>query len=88
MLVDGARAFHPLEYAGDNAVYGDRFEHEEDEWIYLLSGAVELDLSGREPLQLAPGDAVYITGGTGHRFRALDGAPFRLLVVKEHPARL
>ncbi len=93
MLVDGARAFHPLEYDGDNFVYGDSFEHDEDEWIYLLAGDVELDLAGREPLRLHPGDAVYITGGTAHRIRSTtasgaDGAPFRLLVVKEHPARL
>ena len=88
MLVDGARAFHPLEYTGDNAEYGDSFSHDEDEWIYLLSGGAEVDLAGRTPLRLLPGDAVYITGGTLHRIRSTTDDAFRLLVVKEHPARL
>jgi transcriptional regulator with XRE-family HTH domain len=88
MLVDGARAFHPLEYTGDNTEYGDSFAHDEDEWIYLLSGGVELDLHGRPPLRMDLGDAVYITGGTAHRIRSTEPDPFRLLVVKEHPARL
>lgn len=88
MLVDGARAFHPLEYHGDNAEYGDSFVHDEDEWMYALEGRVELDVTGRRPLTLEPGDAVYLSGGTAHRMRSPGGAPFRLLVVKEHPARL
>ena len=88
MLVDGARAFHPMEYRSDNADYGDRFVHDEDEWIYALEGAIEVDAAGPELLQLAPGDAVYLSGGTAHRFRSIDGAAFRLLIVKEHPARL
>ncbi len=89
MLVDGARAFHPLEYIGANVEYGDRFTHDEDEWIYVLSGGVEVDLAGEPPLRLHASDAVYITGGTAHRIRSTDPiVGFRLLVVKEHPAKL
>ena len=87
MLVEGARAFHPMEYRGDNPAYGDRFVHDEDEWIYALEGSVEVD-AGDTVLQLAPGDAVYLVGGTPHRFRSLDATAFRMLIVKEHPARL
>ncbi len=88
MLVEGARAFHPMEYRGENVTYGDSFEHAEDEWTYVLEGRVELDLADRKPLRLQPRDAVYISGGTAHRIRSIDGGVFRLLVVKEHPARL
>jgi transcriptional regulator with XRE-family HTH domain len=88
MLVEGARAFHPMEYRGDNTNYGDRFVHDEDEWVYVLEGAVEVDVSAPDLLQLHPGDAVYLAGGTSHRFRSTDGGAFRLLIVKEHPARL
>ncbi len=88
MLVDGARAFHPLEYRGENAAYGDSFVHDEDEWLYALEGLVELDVTGSRPLTLEPGDAVYLSGGTAHRMRSPGGTPFRLLIVKEHPARL
>jgi transcriptional regulator with XRE-family HTH domain len=88
MLVDGARAFHPMEFHGDNVAYGDSFAHDEDEWMYVLDGNVEVDLGVASPLTFAPGDAVYLTGGTAHRLRSADGGPFRLLIVKEHPARL
>ncbi len=88
MLVDGARAFHPMEYRAANSEYGDSFVHAEDEWTYVLEGNVELDLAEPEPLRLQPGDAVYISGGTTHRIRSVGGEPFRVLVVKEHPARL
>ncbi len=88
MLVEGARAFHPMEYRGHNLEYGDSFVHDEDEWMYVLDGHVEVDLDGHAPLRFAPGDAVYLSGGTAHRLRSFDGAAFRLLVVKEHPARL
>ncbi|CAN5232916.1 XRE family transcriptional regulator [soil metagenome] len=88
MLVEGARAFHPMEYFGENPAYGDSFVHDEDEWIYVLEGAVEVDVADPHPLQLHAGDAVYLAGGTFHRFRSTDGGAFRLLIVKEHPARL
>ena len=88
MLVEGARAFHPMEYRGDNVVYGDSFIHDEDEWMYVLDGRIEVDLGGRTPLRFAPGDALYLAGGTAHRLRSSDGGAFRLLIVKEHPARL
>jgi len=88
MLVDGARAFHPMEFRGDNVEYGDSFVHDEDEWMYVLDGHIEVELGGRAPLRFAPGDAIYLSGGTGHRLRSSDGEAFRLLIVKEHPARL
>ena len=88
MLVEGARAFHPMEYHGDNGAYGDSFVHDEDEWMYVLDGRIEVDLGGRTPLRFAPGDAIYLSGGTAHRLRSSDGEAFRLLIVKEHPARL
>lgn len=88
MLVDGPRAFHPMEYSGHNVDYGDSFSHDEDEWMYVLAGSVEVDLDGLAPVRLAPGDAVYLSGGTAHRLRSFDGGAFRLLIVKEHPARL
>lgn len=88
MLVEGPRAFHPMEYSGDNVEYGDSFSHDEDEWMYVLTGHVEVDLDGATPLCFAPGDAVYLSGGTAHRLRSSDGRAFRLLIVKEHPARL
>jgi quercetin dioxygenase-like cupin family protein len=56
--------------------------------MYVLDGHIEVELGGRAPLRFAPGDAIYLSGGTGHRLRSSDGEAFRLLIVKEHPARL
>lgn len=88
MLVEGARAFHPMEYRGDNAEFHDHFVHDEDEWMYVLEGYVEIELGHRSPDNFGPGDAVYLAGGISHRLRSSNGEAFRLLIVKEHPARL
>lgn len=88
MLVEGARAFHPMEYRGDNVEFRDSFTHAEEEWMYVLAGRVEVDLGDRSPLYFGPGDAVYLTGGVAHRLRSSDGGEFRVLIVKEHPAGL
>ncbi len=88
MLVHGRRPFHPMELSGSNREFGDRFEHQEDEFLYVLAGRVEVDLGADGVHELAAGDALYFAGGTSHRWRALDAEGFRLFVVKEHPARL
>ena len=88
LLVTGRRAFHPLELTGVNAEFGDAFRHAEDEFLHVLDGRVEVDLGSEGVLRLGPGDSVYYAGGTPHRWRALDGAGYRLVIVKEHPARL
>lgn len=88
MLVTGdARRFHPLTVEGVNTEFGDAFGHAEDEFLHVLVGRVEIDLGERGTFELGPGDSIYYVGGTPHRWRALDPAGYRLLVVKEHPAR-
>ncbi len=88
MLVHGRRAFHPMEITGSNREFGDTFEHQEDEFLYVLRGRVVVDLGEEGIHELRSGDAMYFAGGTVHRWRAPDGNGYRLLVVKEHPARL
>ena len=88
MLVTGRRRFHPMELVGRNAEAGDSFVHAEDEFVHVVAGQVEIDLGPRGLHRLAEGDSLYYAGGTPHRFRAVDAGGYRLLVVKEHPARL
>jgi transcriptional regulator with XRE-family HTH domain len=88
MLVAGRRRFHPMEVAGKNREAGDYFTHAEDEFVHVAAGRVEIDLGDRGVHRLEPGDSLYYAGGTPHRWRALDARGYRLLVVKEHPARL
>jgi transcriptional regulator with XRE-family HTH domain len=89
MLVNGdQRRFHPLELRGANLEFGDAFAHDEDEFLHVLEGRVEVDLGDRGMFTLGPGDSVYYVGGTPHRWRSLEAGGYRLFVVKEHPARL
>lgn len=89
MLVHGdRRRFHPMALVGTNREFGDAFSHAEDEFLHVVEGRLEVDLGDRGSFILAPGDSLYYVGGTPHRWRALDDAGYRLLVVKEHPARL
>lgn len=88
MLVTGRRRFHPMEVVGDNRQVGDFFVHAEDEFVHVATGRVEIDLGDWGVHELETGDSLYYAGGTPHRWRALDDSGYRLLVVKEHPARL
>jgi len=81
LLAHSDRPFHPLEYASDNDSPGDYYEHAEDEFLYVTSGPVFVDLDGRLEL-LETGDSVYYAGGIRHRWWSEAGA-YRLFVVKE-----
>jgi transcriptional regulator with XRE-family HTH domain len=82
MLAHGPRPLHPLEVEGDHTDPGDTFQHREDEFLYVLEGAVQLELDG-EVRAVVPGDSAYYRGGVAHRWWSADGGRFRLLVVKQ-----
>lgn len=83
VLVDGSRRpFRPIEYTGENAVWGDVVVHDEDEFLHVIEGRIELELGGVVH-ELGPRDSAYTPGGTGHRWRSADAQPYRLIVVKE-----
>lgn len=83
MLAEGSgHPFRPIEYVGDNTVWGDVVIHEEDEFIHVVDGRIELELDGVRHF-LGPRDSAYTPGGTGHRWRAAGTDPYRLIIVKE-----
>ena len=84
MLVHGDRPFHPMEVVSDATSQGECFVHEEEEFLYVATGSVLVELSG-EVYPLAAGDSIYYGGGISHRWWSADGAPYRLVVVKEGP---
>lgn len=88
LLVHGDRRFHPMEFTGENFEAGDYFIHEEDEFVHVISGSVEVDLGPLGLSILAEGDSLYYVGGTPHRWRALEPGGYRLFVVKEKPQQL
>lgn len=86
LLVHGGRhAFEPLEFTGMNTDPGEYYEHREDEFLYVLSGSLLLDLGGAGVQHLEPGDSAYYRGGTPHRWCSPDGDRFQLVVVKQSP---
>jgi transcriptional regulator with XRE-family HTH domain len=88
MLVHGTRSFHPMEFRGSNLDRGDYFVHDEDEFIHVVEGTVEVDLGEGSVSVLVEGDSLYYVGGTPHRWRALEPGGYRLFVVKEKPEQL
>ena len=84
MLAQGNRPFHPLEYGSDNTAPGERFVHSEDEFIYVLSGRVCVELDGKMSV-LVLAESAYYRGGVEHRWWSADDGPYRLLVVKQGP---
>ena len=87
LLVHGVRRFHPMEFIGDNRAAGDFYEHDEDEFLHVLEGEIELELDGAATYTLGPGDSVYYKAGTLHRWSSPNG-PYRLFIVKQSPQRL
>ncbi len=85
MLAHGVRPLHPLEMVGANTAPGEVFTHDADEFVYVVSGEVRIELDGAEST-LAPGDSAYYAGGVAHRWWSASGEPYRLIVVKQGSA--
>lgn len=84
MLAHGGRPFQPMEYESENAAPGEFFTHDEDEFVYVLSGEVCVELDGAVSV-LVPTHSAYYRGGIAHRWWSADGGPYRMLVVKQGP---
>lgn len=62
--------------------FGPLIRHAGEEFLYVLSGAVEVHLEhAGEPLLLAVGDSAYFDASQGHAFLAVGGRPARILAV-------
>jgi transcriptional regulator with XRE-family HTH domain len=60
--------------------------HEGEEFIFLLSGQLDVDVGG-EVYRLQPGDAMYYDSRLEHTLRAAEGGPARLLACVAQPPR-
>jgi transcriptional regulator with XRE-family HTH domain len=65
----------PLEFQDQR-----RFEHAGQEFLFVLSGSLELEFAGR-PIRLSAGDAVYFDSNIPHRSRSLKGKVAEALVI-------
>lgn len=81
MLSHAARNFHPMEIEADALEPGERYTHQEEEFLYVVDGAIRIELDDQTH-DLSSGDSIYYPGGTSHRWWSRDGNRYRLLVVK------
>jgi transcriptional regulator with XRE-family HTH domain len=65
----------PLAFQDDR-----RFEHTGQEFLYVLSGSVEIEFAGKS-IRLDAGDAVYFDSNIPHRTRSVEGQIAEALVV-------
>ena len=86
LLAAASRPLHPVEISAAATSPGEAFQHPEDEFVYVVEGTVVLDLDG-ETRTLSVGDSAYYAGGVAHRWWSADGAPSRLVVVKQGSRR-
>ena len=60
---------------------GGFFDHEGEEMLYVLDGAVSVEIGTRPPTELEVGDAVWYAATLPHRWTRVGDRPARMLVV-------
>jgi quercetin dioxygenase-like cupin family protein len=58
----------------------ERYQHDGEEWLYVLSGRLQLCVGDRE-YQLETGDAAHFDSRQPHRLDALDGHEAEVILV-------
>ncbi|GAA1362798.1 helix-turn-helix domain-containing protein [Streptomyces beijiangensis] len=82
-LVRGQHQMQALEFTGEHDA-GREFLHRNDELMYVVDGAAEVEAEGRVYL-LGRGDTLYLSGGVRHRWRAtLASTRILLVAVADH----
>ncbi|WP_424215640.1 helix-turn-helix domain-containing protein [Streptomyces sp. BI20] len=77
-LVRGHHQLHALEFTGDQDA-GREYQHRNDELMYVVEGACQVEAEGTAH-RLEAGDALFLSGGVRHRWRAA-GEDTRILIV-------
>ncbi|WP_291051995.1 XRE family transcriptional regulator [Herbiconiux sp.] len=79
------RGLFGTEFTGTEAVFSEYAVHEEDEFLYLLDGILEVGLDDGTVHRLHPGDTLAVAAGTPHGWRAVDPAGYRVITVTAGP---
>lgn len=82
VLTMAGGALEAIEFRGANEDPGDYFVHDVDEFAYVISGRLLMDLADAGSTALEAGDSIYYGAGTPHRFSALNWAGYHVLLVK------
>ncbi|MFD6423177.1 helix-turn-helix domain-containing protein [Streptomyces sp. NPDC060198] len=82
-VVRGRHQLSALEFIGEQDL-GREFQHRNDELMYVVEGAVEVEAEG-QAYRLDRGDTLFLSGGVRHRWRAtLPGTRLLVVAVAEH----
>jgi transcriptional regulator with XRE-family HTH domain len=79
-LLSGPGGFFPTEFLHLDKEFGEFFEHDGNEFLYIAEGVVEVDL-GHATYVLESGDCLRYPGTLPHRWRAMGWAATRVLMV-------
>ena len=63
------------------ASFGRLIQHEGEEFVYVLSGVLDLFVDGRDPIRLAPGECAYFDSSRGHAYVSAAACDAQILVV-------
>ncbi|OLT12410.1 DNA-binding protein [Pseudonocardia sp. CNS-139] len=58
-LVAGTRAIYPMLFEGAPEEFGPEYVHEGDEFIFVLAGAIEVEIAGEGRRVVRTGDSLY-----------------------------
>jgi len=66
---------------GNHGVGDDMISHGGEEFVYVLSGAIEVHTEHYQPVRLDEGDSVYLDSTMAHTYVALDGKDSDILTI-------
>ncbi|WP_139256687.1 helix-turn-helix domain-containing protein [Herbiconiux ginsengi] len=75
------RGLFGIEMVGVEREFTEFAMHEEDEFLYLLSGTLEVGLVDGTVHPLRPGDSLAVAAGVAHGWRAVGPHGFRVVIV-------
>jgi excisionase family DNA binding protein len=85
-LAPAARALEPQLFTlAPGAGSGGGYEHEGEEFLYVLAGTIEVVLDGVETYRVGAGDSLCFPSARAHRWRNPGRSPARLLWVNTPP---
>ncbi|NHI17894.1 helix-turn-helix domain-containing protein [Microbacterium excoecariae] len=87
VLTSGDTRFTVIDVTGAVTELGEFYTHPEDEFVTVIAGEALIDAGPGGPQRVPTGGSLYYRGGTPHRWASADGAPYRLMVVKERGPR-
>jgi uncharacterized cupin superfamily protein len=75
------RSMLPMEFLGGPSEFQEYYQHEGEEFIYVVSGAIEVDLKGSALQTLRSRDSLYYDASIPYRWRVVGDEPVWVLAV-------